>query len=177
MSLRGGLDKIPRARPGQKLWTAAQFNALVDAVRTSLNITGPSVIVDSSGTYIGVKRSRVERRWPGRVIAKADLAPNQWIYSVDEVIKKTPGYGGWDIKTNGRQVQCFGMAEDNNSDAGIQGTGINLNNLTGDFEHQPVPVGSLVWVTEVRLPPDPSPPPPPEGLGRPTASATVEMLL
>ena len=59
MSRQGRLDNIPRAVPGQALWTGAQFNALVDAVRAALNITGPSVITDSSGTYIGSKRPKV----------------------------------------------------------------------------------------------------------------------
>lgn len=166
MSLRGRLDKVPVARPGQKMWTAAQFNALVEAVRLNLNITGPSVFADRGGIHIAHKRPKVQvQKWPGRVIANADLAPNQWIYSVNEVIKKTLGYGGWEDKQDGRQVQCFNRPEDGNSESGVQGTGINLDNLTGDFAHQPVPVGSIVEVTEVRLP---------AGPGGPDKSATVE---
>lgn len=153
MSRGGRLDNIPRAVPGQPLWTAAQFNALVDALRSALNITGRSVIVDSSGTYIAGERPKVERKkWDGRVMAKTEVGPNQWTYTVREQRKATPGYGGWADKDekNPRNVECFNRPEDQNSESGVQGTGIDVGNLTGDFAHQPVPVDSIVEVTEVR---------------------------
>ena len=56
MSRRGLLDIIPLAVRGRPIVNAAQFNALVDAVRSGLNITGPRVITDSSGIYIAAQR-------------------------------------------------------------------------------------------------------------------------
>lgn len=149
--MRARLDNIPTKKPGDEL-AAAEFNKLVAAVRTALNVTGRRVIVDGSGTFTaGERPPRQVKTWPGRVIAIAELAPNQWVYDVNEVFKKSPGYGGWDIKPNGRQIQVFNKPEDQNSESGVQGTGIEVDNLPGDFAHQPVPVGSIVDVTEVRL--------------------------
>ena len=161
MSRGGQLDNIPVKKRGDKL-PAQEFNALVAAVRTALNITGPNVIVDSSGTYIADQRQKVERKkWDGLVTASTAVedVPNQWTYTVREQRKGAPGYGGWVGKDekNPRDVECFNRPEDGNSDSGVQGTGIDLDNLTGDFAHQPIPVGSIVEVTEVRLPPAPGP--------------------
>ena len=170
MSQRGQLDDIPAKKPHDEL-AAKEFNTLVAAVRRSLNITGPLVVTDSSGTYIGLPRPKVEeKRWKGRVMAFTVVDPNQWTYTVREQRKGSPGYGGWVDKDekNPRDVECFNEPEDGNSDSGVQGTGINQDNLTGDFAHQPIPVGSIVEVTEVRLPAAPG------GPGGPGKSETVE---
>ncbi len=155
--IQGRLDRIPVARPGQKIWTADQFNALLEAVRINLNITGPNILVDRGGIHIGQDRQPAQRKkWPGKVIAITEVEgnPNQWTYTVQEQRKGTPGYDGWVPKsdTKPREVECFNRAEDQNSDSGVQGTGIDVANLPEGFAHQPIPVGSIVEVTEERLP-------------------------
>ena len=154
MSISGLLDGIPEKRPGDKL-PAAQFNALVRAVRVALNLTGPHVIIDSSGIHITSPQPKVQRKkWDGRIIDWVEFGPNQWIYIVVEQRKDTPGYGGWVDKsdTKPREVACFNRPENDNSETGVQGTGIDVANLTGNFVHQPIPIWSIVEVTEIRLP-------------------------
>lgn len=52
MSQRGRLDRIPKAIRGHALWTADHFNALLEAVRLNLNITGHRVFTDRGGIHI-----------------------------------------------------------------------------------------------------------------------------
>jgi hypothetical protein len=83
------------------------------------------------------------------------IANAQWTYDIAEVFKKFAGYSApgnlkWAVKDGGRTGTAYNYAEDFNDGLALEGHGINVDNLPGSYATQPVPLG-LVWpVTEVR---------------------------
>lgn len=145
------LYNIPPAVKGKPIWPARIWNIIVAAMRKALNLTGPNVRVTSTGIHIGDSPRVSRKAWNGMVYQAIVLLPNQWIYLVRSAIKATPGYGGWAWEEEFREVVCFNRYEDINSSSGVQGTGVNLDNLPGTFAHQPIPIGTPVEVTEERV--------------------------
>lgn len=111
MSIQGRLDKVPVARPGQKMWTAEQFNALLEAVRLNLNITGPSVFIDRGGIHIAAQR-----------IPRPDTGFRVVIEGTASV--------GWPKEYSWREVELVGT-----------GQSIVYNVLIGGFHSDPTPGG------------------------------------
>lgn len=118
-------------------------------------VGGAGLAVQSNNRQVvATPRDRKPQRrvqWDGRVVSSTFVAPNQWTYTVRERIKTAPGYGGWTDRPNGRMVMGFHRAEDINSGSGVQGHGVNIDNLPGDFATKPLPDGLAVLVTEVSL--------------------------
>ena len=116
---------------------------------------GRGINVVGSGPYATIRQSG--RQWSRRVQlflrigAPTSAGDNQWTYEWPEMRKTGPGYGGWQIKPNGRTHDSHGpaynFAEEMNSSSGVQGNGVNLDDLPGTFTLQPVPNGRIVLAT------------------------------
>lgn len=144
-------DPIPR---GTRI-TTRSLNKAIEGARTEV-IGGVGASVQSDGQRAVVSpRARSPQRfvqWIGRVVSRERDGENwRWFYSVHEIIKPTPGYGGWVQRPNGREIQALSWDEDISGPDGILGAGYDTANLPGTFEPKPVPDGSIVVITEVTL--------------------------
>ena len=83
--------------------------------------------------------------------------PNRWTYELTRVRKTAAGYGGWTPITDeeGQPVRiapAYFAMENANKASGVQGDGVDLDNLDSRFSLKPVPVGdSLVLARPVPL--------------------------
>ena len=110
---------------------------------------GRGINVVGSGPYATIRQSG--RQWSRRVQllirigASASVGDNQWVYDWVEVRKNGSGYAGWEPKPAGRTHASHGVAynfaEEMNSSSGVQGNGVNVDDLPGTFALQPVPDG------------------------------------
>ena len=138
---------IDYIRRGQLLGWRTIRNAIRQAGATPTGGRGINVV--GSGPYATIYESR--RQWSRRVQllirigASTLVGDNQWTYEWVEVRKNGPGYAGWEIKPEGRTHVSHGVAynfaEQMNSASGVQGNGVNVDDLPGTFALQPVPDG------------------------------------
>lgn len=86
-----------------------------------------------------------------RVTASTADGTNRWTYTFSEVQKTGAGYTGWSIRSGGRTGTARNTFEDINDAAGIQGNGINIDGsaFPDNFDIQPIPAGTIVWVVRV----------------------------
>lgn len=145
-----GADRIARGRnlTGEELHSAL-------AETEAKPIGGTGILVQRSGQQ-SIIREREQRprrmvQWIGNIVSSVLVNPNQWHYIVQERIKATAGYGGWTDRPSGRIGTGYNFDEDANDGAGVEGHGVDVGNLPGDFATKPVPNGWPVLVTEVRL--------------------------
>jgi hypothetical protein len=90
----------------------------------------------------GSSRQSFSRRyfW-ARISANSLVAVNKYTYTFVEIEKTSAGYGGWADKTNGRTGTAYNTFEDSNTGSGVQGDGVDIDNLSGTgFQLQPIPV-------------------------------------
>lgn len=148
MSVR---DPIDRNRP----FTGSMLNeALRNAGPEIVGGVGAAVQSNKRQAVVSPRGRKPHRfvQWIGRVVSSEQDGDNwRWFYTICELVKPTPGYGGWMERTNGREIQGYAWAEDNNGPDGILGAGYDTANLPGTFEPKPIPDGSIVIVTEVTL--------------------------
>ncbi len=75
---------------------------------------------------------------------------NQWHYSWLQVAKISEGYGGWGAIAGGLEgdwdgdARGYNYAEDMNAQTGVQGHGIDVDELPDGFDSVPCPVGQIV---------------------------------
>ena len=87
-----------------------------------------------------------------RITASASAGDNQWTYTFTEVRKVVAGYSGWTVVVDGMSGTAYNSAEDINSDSGVQGNGVDPDNLDTEdytFTIQPCPVLSIVRMYRV----------------------------
>jgi hypothetical protein len=90
----------------------------------------------------GNSRQSFSRRyfW-ARISANSLYSINQYTYTFIEIEKTSAGYGGWADKTGGRTGTAYNTFEDSNTGSGVQGDGVDIDNLSGTgFALQPIPV-------------------------------------
>lgn len=159
------LRGIPRLAPNA-IVTGADFNMLVDAVRSALRLSvgpGLNMSVSSMGTLISLADYPIDQRNTsasgisssfrvvGIFMARIEgsepineVGGNQWRYLFSRVKKTSQGYGGWEVEEYDHTLRAYNGAEVPNSPFGVQGTGIDVDNLPGTFAHQPIPSGVIV---------------------------------
>jgi len=146
-----GIEPIRRGvkLTARRLIDAFKNVSLVPYGGRDVNVTGrgQDVVITKTGRTPG----RKVQWFASTVSHERDGANWRWVYTIRERIKATPGYGGWIDRTNGRMGDAYAWAEDINGSSGVLGNGIDLANLPGTFEPQPVPDGSPIIVTEVTL--------------------------
>jgi len=97
--------------------------------------------------------NRYEEEFKAKVVAREsvrgeyDQWQNKWRYTVVEQTLSFTGYGGWQMKANGRTVQAFNGVEDPNDGIGEEGNGVIVDD---DLTLRPAGIGAVVNVTEVR---------------------------
>ena len=118
-------------------------------------VGGRGVATSGSGPYATIRVSGPQKsrrvQLPIRITGNLDVDTNQWGYQWREQRKNGVGYGGWEDKPNGRNDGshgfAFNFAEQMNSASGVQGNGVNVDDLPGTFALQPVPDGRIVLAT------------------------------
>lgn len=150
--------KRPSFSPGERL-TARDLNRVVGLTRTVRG--GPGTTSSGTGADVVVTPTRPgpfpKRTFFARITDSFEIASNQWAYSWEEVAKTDRGYANWTTKQRGRSGMwfrddaAFNFAEDMNGFQGVQGSGINVDNLPGTFKPVPCPDGQIVLMTVVRL--------------------------
>jgi hypothetical protein len=94
-----------------------------------------------------------------KITGNSSEGNNQWSYSFEQVVKTSEGYGGWAALDEGITGEAaYNMTEDINSASGVQGNGIDTSSdFWGDlnFEIQPCPTNTIVWMTAVLVGEDP----------------------
>lgn len=131
--------------------SAGQFNRLAAAVpqvsgdgRTMVSRLGSRVTVGTANTP-----------WPlfpifmGRVLSSTLIAPNQWEYQIVQVGKSDTGYAVTEEYPNAYKGVAYNMLELDNKGSGVQGNGVNVDQLPGGFSLGPIPSGA--WPHPVYL--------------------------
>lgn len=81
------------------------------------------------------------------------IGAHQWLYRIVEVRKAKAGHNGWASMPGGREGEALNWAEAPNRASGLQGNGVDTDNLTGTgLKLQPAPSGVLVRVFAVHVP-------------------------
>lgn len=82
----------------------------------------------------------------------------RWHYGIEEVYKKTAGYGGWATKVGGisgaasnAATRAYNYAENGNGASGTLDGGVTISSLNG-YEPKPLKTGAIVLVDIVVLP-------------------------
>lgn len=143
----------PGLNRGDQVTGSALAKAFDLANRPIRGGRGTAIVGDRVIAVTGIDSSR-KIFWWGRIMGNTPLAgspPYQWSYDVEELYKPTAGYGGWEIKPNGRAVTAYNFFEDPNDGAGIEGHGIDVDALPGTFTTQPIPTDITVPVVQVKL--------------------------
>lgn len=112
---------------------------------------------DSSGVPRYVMLSGI---FPARVSSPSG-SDNQWTYTITEIYKSSTGYDGWSDLSGGRTGTAYNFAEDQNAATGVQGNGVDQDNLDavndsgggtdGTHALQPIPAGTRVLCIELPI--------------------------
>lgn len=157
--------KLPKL-PANALVHGADVNKIIDALASSLQIhCGPGLEArfTSSGQYVnlistpldmirnnaqgdgGSGRSSSSDSFYAEVVDYEVYSVNQWTYSIRRLTKVTGDYTGW--TREGKILTAFNTCEDMNSDAGLQGNGVDIDGTAmSGFDLQPAPVGCIVRI-------------------------------
>ncbi|MEM7227262.1 MAG: hypothetical protein AAF432_00460 [Planctomycetota bacterium] len=149
MSVDPRIQRLGDVKRGEAI-TARDENLVRSGLRKALSISGPNVVHTADGIFIRSPANQHDRFF-AITGTPASAGSNQWRYPFDEVHKKSDGYGGWSIITNGRSDTVFGnaynLAEVNNpTTTGILRNGVDLDNLVGTFALQAIPADSIVEI-------------------------------
>ncbi len=87
----------------------------------------------------------------GRVQSIEPHSPNRWTYQIAEVLKLEEAYNLPSVRPNGRAGTAFNLKELTNGPTGVQGNGVNVDNLPDGFGLVPIPTGAVVLVYLWRL--------------------------
>ena len=138
---------------------AADLNKLANqkpAIQAGPGVTSAQ---SDAGTVLQVPGGtpRPKQTFYARIEFSSPAGDNRWTYSWQEVIKDGRGFGNWTSRTNGRQGLFFDEAaghnfyEEMNSGSGVQGHGIDIDDLPAGFATVPCPNGQIVLMYVVPL--------------------------
>lgn len=127
-------------------------------------IRGPGVVHSPTGISISppagggaIVAGDGEETFTARITGNAQDGSNfRWAYAFVQVEKTSTGYGGWTDVSGGISDTLYNRIEDNNGTSGLMGNGVDTANLSGTYAVQPIPTGTRVLVTMVRV--DDNPP-------------------
>ena len=78
----------------------------------------------------------------GRVVSSSQVAPNQWTYQVEQITKGDAGYAATEPYPGGGYTgTAYNMLELGNTASGLQGNGVNTEDLPEGFSLGPIPSG------------------------------------
>jgi len=152
--------RLPTFRPGQQL-TAEDLNLLVDAINQAMpDLTrgGPGVLIGNhgSGRVVSARDQSIFRRrksqasivtFKAEVTGSTSIAPNRWSYSFAEV--KYDTLGTYSTLPGGRTGTAYNDMEAKNTATGVQGCGINVDNLPPNWTIQPIGPGIVTMTEEI----------------------------
>lgn len=147
------MRQLKRIRKGQG-FNPDQINQLIDAVEELRKIQFAGGL-ESKWTATGLKVWSKARSGAaslvieGQITSATPAGSNKWTYEFVEVEKTGTGYGGWGTKSGGVTGTAFNRVEVPNSNAGVQGNGVELSNLPPGFSIQPAAVGIVIVLTPV----------------------------
>lgn len=110
---------------------------------------GISVIKNSTGVHIvgqpSVGGSSTDNTFWAKIESYDTYATNQWTYSIRKATHISAGYSGWSGISSGTSITgtAYNTLEIGNSASGVQGCGINVDNLPSGFSLQPIGVNSI----------------------------------
>lgn len=144
-------------QPGQLL-TAKTLNALVRSTPSTTPSRRVGMLSLPNGSIVRPRRQWAHMEasfWAILGAATPDATPNRWTYAWNEAIKSSAGIDGWAVRPSGRSNLTHGPAMNRyeviNSGVGVQGNGVNVDNLPQGFTIQPIPAGTPVRIELVRL--------------------------
>ncbi len=119
------------------------------------SITGaPGVAVHSGNTRFALRGRREGGRTTTVIWAVIDdnrvVGANRWSYGFREMIKREPGYGGWRVRSDPGALnsnvigRAYNFIEVGNDGQGVEGNGVNVDNLPATFTVRPLPNGIVV---------------------------------
>jgi len=158
----GKFDKLHNWTKGDPL-RAEWLRAMVDAIPRIIR-GGRDINIRRAGTRVVIEN--VQRQFAEELIfVKVDTAaatsvldtndnPVQWTYEVTEYAKSGAGYGQWSEMEGGFSGNAFNIIEDQNDGTGVQGHGINHDEISAGFNMSPVPVGTILIATVLTNPDD-----------------------
>lgn len=132
---------------------ASDLNALANAVPA---IRGDGdALVSRSGSQVSVAGAvRTGPMFPvffARIVSSSSLGGNRWRYQIEQIHKVDEGYALPSGYPN-RPVtgSAYNMLELANSESGVQGNGVNVDDLPNGFSIGPIPSGEwphpvFVW--------------------------------
>lgn len=90
---------------------------------------------------------------PVRIVSSVSVGPNRWEYQVQRVTKRDHGYALLEAFESDYDGTAYNTLEIGNSGSGVQGNGINVDDLPTGFTLGPAPSGqfavpAFVWVTD-----------------------------
>lgn len=106
------------------------------------------------GSRVALPRKPREPRQIGQfwavVQSSTPLGGNKWEYQIAEVVKLAAGMTPPTIRPNGRAGKAWNALEVINSPEGVQGNGVNVDDLPTGFTIAPAPAGIPVIVAQWR---------------------------
>lgn len=142
----------PSFRRGRRL-RADDLNALSRAV-PAIRGDGDS-LVSRSGSQVNVSGAvRTVPMFPvffGKVVSSESLGGNRWRYQIEQLFKADTGYAVTSTYPNRPIVgPAYNMLEIGNGPSGVQGNGVNVDDLPSGFSIGPIPSGGwahpvFVW--------------------------------
>jgi len=120
-------------------------------------VGGPGVGVVNLGGQVAMKNTASDARRrvviDAQIILAIPFSPNKWTYIWGEA--GLTANSTWFIKDPARNSSTHGVARNRyeipNSDTGVQGNGVNVDNLVGTFALQPIAAGIVVRLELVPL--------------------------
>lgn len=160
--------------------TGKEYNALLDYIRCVSNIqVGPGLEkrTMAAGVFISLMKhpldlfhqspsggtpggdgtldGNVARVFPAQITVVNTGGDNYWAYDFEEMKKVGPGYDseylGGDVWDHiGVVGTAYNFCENTNGNMGVQGNGVDVENLPDGFEIQPCPEGSIIVMYQIR---------------------------
>lgn len=135
------MTRTPIFRRGQRV-TAASLNGLSRAIPEIRG--GSGSLVRQSGNRVNIVQAQALSAAPafiGRVIDAASVGPNKWEYAIEQIAKLGDKYGTITTGEWMRRVKAWNFMEFANTESGVQGNGVDVDQLPEGFSIGPVPIG------------------------------------
>jgi hypothetical protein len=139
--MAGGFPSTQRGN-----WVSREeFERLLRRVDGMENTSGSGLFVSRSplGVHFAAEETAISLLW-GRITGSTLLSANRWEYEFEEVAP-TDG-GDFDTGARSRTGICHNSLESMNSATGVQGNGVDVDNLPQNWEMKPCPEGAVVLI-------------------------------
>ena len=79
--------------------------------------------------------------FPCRVLSSESVGPNRWSYQIEQVVKASEGYAELSSFPGGIRGVAYNMLENGNTGSGVEGNGVDVDDLPAGFSLGPIPSG------------------------------------